>query len=302
MIRPVGHPPVALTIAGSDPSGGAGIQADLKTFSALGGYGCAVITALTAQNTTGVAGVFPIPAEFVTQQLDTLFADVAIDAVKIGMIANAEIAAAVAQALRTYRPAVVVLDPVMVATSGDRLLSPAADEVIRDQLMPLADLITPNLDEAAALLGVGRAVDASEARDQAVALHGLGAVRVLVKGGHLEGEAATDFLVLENGAVHELSAPRLDTRHTHGTGCTLSSAIAVLRPGAADWLTAVTDAKSYLTKAIAAADQLVIGGTGTSKGDYTGHGPVHHFAGIWPRPVRGSPDRANATGMTRPHP
>ncbi len=287
MTRPAGHPTVVLTIAGSDPSGGAGIQADLKTFSALGGYGCAVITALTAQNTTGVTGVFPIPSHFVTQQLDTLFADVAIDAVKIGMIANAEIALAVSQALRTYRPAVVVLDPVMVATSGDRLLLPEADDVIRNQLMPLADLITPNLDEAAALLGSDRAVDTTEARDQARALQALGAVRVLVKGGHLEDSAAaSDFLALESGAVHELSASRVATRNTHGTGCTLSSAIAVLRPAAPDWLTAVTGAKTYLTKALAAADQLVIGGTGTATGGYSGHGPVHHFAGIWPSPSR----------------
>ena len=280
--RPVGHPTVALTIAGSDPSGGAGIQADLKTFSALGGYGCAVITALTAQNTTGVTGVFAIPAGFVTQQLDTLFADVAIDAVKIGMIADAEIAAAVAAALRTYRPAVVVLDPVMVATSGDRLLLPEAEAVLREQLLPMASIVTPNLDEAAALLGTDRAAYASEARDQAIALLGLGAPRVLVKGGHLANtEQATDYLALPDGVVHELSAPRIDTRNTHGTGCTLSSAIAVLRPTAPDWLTAVTDAKNYLTGAIAAADQLVIGGTGTTSVDYSGHGPVHHFANLW---------------------
>ncbi len=282
MSRPVGHPTVALTIAGSDPSGGAGIQADLKTFSALGGYGCAVITALTAQNTAGVTGVFPIPAGFVTEQLDTLFADVGIDAVKIGMIADAEIAAAVAAALRRYRPAVVVLDPVMVATSGDRLLLPDAEGVLREQLLPLASIVTPNLDEAAALLGADRATDAQQARDQAIALLALGARRVLVKGGHLDKtQPAIDYLALPDGVVRELSAPRIDTRNTHGTGCTLSSAIAVLRPTAPDWLTAVTDAKKYLTDAIAAADQLVIGGTGTATADYEGHGPVHHFAGVW---------------------
>jgi hydroxymethylpyrimidine/phosphomethylpyrimidine kinase len=285
-MRPEGHPTVALSIAGSDPSGGAGIQADLKTFSALGGYGCAVITALTAQNTTGVTGVFAIPAQFVTQQLDTLFADVAIDVVKIGMIANAEIAGAVAQALRTYRPAVVVLDPVMVATSGDRLLLPEAERVVREELLPLADLITPNLDEAAALLGTERAVDAAEARDQARALRELGALRVLVKGGHLDDhDFAIDFLVDVDGPVRDLRAPRIDTRNTHGTGCTLSSAIAVLRPSAPDWSSAVSRAKSYLTAAIAAADELVIGGTGTAQGEYRGHGPVHHFAEFW-RPSR----------------
>ena len=281
-VRPAGHPPVVLTIAGSDPSGGAGIQADLKTFSALGGYGCAVITALTAQNTRGVSGVHPIPADFVTSQLNALFADVGIDAVKIGMIANAEIAVAVADALRTYRPRHVVLDPVMVASSGDRLLTGDAERVVRTELLPLADLITPNLDEAAALLGADRAVHADQARDQVRALRELGANRVLVKGGHFTGADSVDYLGGPDGTVHELRAHRVDTGNTHGTGCTLSSAIAALRPAAPDWLTAVARAKDYLTAALAAADSLVIGGTGTDRSAYTGHGPVHHFAGRWP--------------------
>lgn len=283
MIRPAGHPPVVLSIAGSDPSGGAGIQADLKTFSALGGYGCAVITALTAQSTSGVSGVFAIPAAFVTEQLDALFADVAIDAVKIGMIADASIAHAVAQVIRTYRPPVMVLDPVMVATSGDRLLAPEAEVLMRQELMPLADLVTPNLDEAAALLGQPRAASAGQARDQALQLQALGAPRVLVKGGHLIGVEATDFLADLDGVVHEVSTPRVDTVNTHGTGCTLSSAIAVLRPAAPDWLSAVTQAKAYLTTALRAADRLVIGGTGTAPGPYLGHGPVHHFSQLWDR-------------------
>ncbi len=287
MNRRPGHPPVVLTIAGSDPSGGAGIQADLKTFSALGGYGCAVITALTAQNTTGVSGVLPIPAAFVSDQLATLFADVAVDAVKIGMVADGEIAHVVADALRTHRPRFVVLDPVMVATSGDRLLSPHAEQVLSRELLPLADLLTPNLDEAAALLGTARAGSADQARQQARELLGSGAARVLVKGGHLDDdESATDFLADGDGdgdgIVHDLSAPRIDTVNTHGTGCTLSSAIAVLRPGAPDWLTAIRGAKTYLTTAIAGADRLQIGGTGTMTGRYTGHGPVHHFSEIWP--------------------
>ena len=281
-VRPAGHPPVLLTIAGSDPSGGAGIQADLKTFSALGGYGCAVITALTAQSTRGVTGVFAVPADFLTRQLDTLFADVGIDAVKIGMIADAEIAAAVAAALRTYRPRYVVLDPVMVATSGDRLLTAAAERVVRDELLPLADLITPNLDEAAALLGTDRAADADQARAQALRLADLGAQRVLVKGGHFAGPDSVDYLRDLDGTLHELTARRVDTANTHGTGCTLSSAIAALRPGAPDWVTAVAQAKDYLTTALQAADSLVIGGTGTDRSAYSGHGPVHHFAGIWP--------------------
>jgi len=283
MTRRAGHPPVILTIAGSDPSGGAGIQADLKTFSALGAYGCAVITALTAQNTRGVTGVFPIPGSFVGAQMDTLFADVAIDAVKIGMIANAEIAVAVARALRSHRPRYVVLDPVMVATSGDRLLAPDAERVLRDELVPLADLITPNLDEAAALLGTERAVTAAQASEQAHALRSSGATRVLVKGGHLQTEnSATDFLLEFDGPISEIEGPRITTGNTHGTGCTLSSAIAALRPGAADWLSAVSEAKRYLTSALIAADELTIGGTGTDTGQYHGHGPVHHFAGIWP--------------------
>jgi len=281
--RPAGHPPVVLTIAGSDPSGGAGIQADLKTFSALGGYGCAVLTALTAQNTTGVTGVLPIPGQFVSQQLDTLFTDVAIDAVKIGMIATADAGRAVAAALRTYRPPFVVLDPVMVATSGDRLLAPDAEAVMREELLPLADLLTPNLDEAAVLLGQERALDAETARQQAISLGASGAARVLVKGGHLRGDLAIDYLVDDDGSLSELSAPRIATANTHGTGCTLSSAIAVLRPGASDWPTAIRAGKAYLTRALAAADELVIGGTVESPKEYAGHGPVHHFAGIWQR-------------------
>ena len=280
--RPAGHPPVVLTIAGSDPSGGAGIQADLKTFSALGGYGCAVVTALTAQNTRGVFGVFPVPADFVARQLEVLFDDVGIDAVKIGMIANAGIAVAVAAALRTYRPEYVVLDPVMVATSGDRLLTPDAEQVVLKELLPLADLITPNLDEAAALTGSARAAGPGQARDQVRALRALGARRVLVKGGHLDsGSVATDFLGTSDGTLHELSARRVDTPNTHGTGCTLSSAIAVLRSTSPNWLTAVRRAKDYVTAAVAAADQLVIGGTGVDRSVYDGHGPVHHFAGVW---------------------
>ena len=283
MTRPDGHPPVVLTIAGSDPSGGAGIQADLKTFSALGAYGCAVITALTAQSTRGVSGVHPIPAGFVTEQLDTLFADIGIDAVKIGMIANAEIACTVAAALRRYAPPVVVLDPVMVATSGDRLLAAEAEDVMRTELLPLADLITPNLDEAAALLDAPRAMNADEARAQTLALQAIGAQRVLVKGGHLTGADATDYLADVDGVVRELSVERVETRNTHGTGCTLSSAIAALRrPGARDWLTAVGKAKAYLTTALQHADDLMIGGTGTDTSAYHGHGPVHHFAVMWP--------------------
>ncbi|WP_454854408.1 bifunctional hydroxymethylpyrimidine kinase/phosphomethylpyrimidine kinase [Promicromonospora soli] len=277
--RPPGHPVVALTIAGSDPSGGAGIQADLKTFAALGGYGCAVLTGLTAQSTTGVARVLPVPADMVTAQLETLLADVAVDAVKIGMTTDAAVARAVAAALRDLRAAgrapFVVLDPVMVATSGDRLLAADAEAVLRDELLPLADLVTPNLPEAAVLLGVEQARDGAEAADQARALLGLGARFVLVKGGHLGSAEAVDHLAGGNGVV-ALTAPRIATRNTHGTGCTLSSACAVLRPVHDGWEPTVRAAKEYLTGALRAADGLVIGGTGTATGPWHGHGPVQH--------------------------
>lgn len=280
--RPPGHPAVALTIAGSDPSGGAGIQADLKTFAALGGYGCAVLTGLTAQSTTGVTRVLPVPADMVTAQLETLFADVAVDAVKIGMTTDAAVARAVAAALRQLRAAgrapYVVLDPVMVSTSGHRLLAPDAEAVLRDELLPLADLVTPNLPEAAVLLGVEPARDDREAADQARALLKLGARFALVKGGHLDSAESVDHLAGPDGVI-ALTAQRIPTRNTHGTGCTLSSACAVLRPRHDRWEPAVREAKNYLTEALRAADDLVIGGTGTAPGPWRGHGPVDHGFG-----------------------
>ncbi|MBK8074537.1 MAG: bifunctional hydroxymethylpyrimidine kinase/phosphomethylpyrimidine kinase [Kineosporiaceae bacterium] len=285
------RPPVALTIAGSDPSGGAGIQADLKTFSALGAYGTAVITALTAQNTRGVTGVHVVPADFVAEQLQTLTADVRIDAVKIGMLATAEIADAVGDFLRAFAGDVVVLDPVMVATSGDRLLAPDAAAAVA-RLVPLASIITPNLHEAADLLGVPVATDLAAVRSQAEALLASGAKRVLLKGGHLanagDGTArAVDVLAESVGAgveLTELTAPRIATRNTHGTGCTLSSAIAALRPQRGSWPDAVREAKQWLTAALAAADTLAVGGNGRDgdAGPGEGHGPVHHFHALWP--------------------
>jgi hydroxymethylpyrimidine/phosphomethylpyrimidine kinase len=266
------RPPVALTIAGSDPSGGAGIQADLKTFSALGAYGTSVITALTAQNTQGVTGVHVVPAEFVTQQLETLVADVRLDTIKIGMLANAGIARAVADFLLRHDHAdCVVLDPVMVATSGDRLLDDDAVQAVRE-LMPLVSLITPNLAEAAALLDTRPARELADMRRQARALQELGASRVLVKGGHGEiGPEAVDLLLDLDGEAL-LRAPRVDTVNTHGTGCTLSSALAALRPRRESWTEAAADAKSWLTAALVAADVLEIG---------HGNGPVHHFHEVW---------------------
>ena len=285
------RPPVALTIAGSDPSGGAGIQADLKTFSALGAYGTAVITALTAQNTRGVSGVHFVPAEFVAQQLQTLAADVRLDTIKIGMLANAEIVATVGDFLRSRRNqggqgGHVVLDPVMIATSGDRLLDDDAVQAMRD-LMPLASVITPNIAEAAALLDTGPAATLAEMRRQATALQDLGARRVLLKGGHrLDDPDAVDlFLDIDSESL--LRARRVDTRNTHGTGCTLSSALAALRPQRDSWLGAARDAKSYLTAALAAADVLEISHDPDDPDDPDdhdhGHGPVHHFHAIWDR-------------------
>jgi hydroxymethylpyrimidine/phosphomethylpyrimidine kinase len=267
------RPPVALTIAGSDPSGGAGIQADLKTFSALGAYGTSVITALTAQSTVGVTGVHVVPTGFVTQQLETLVADVRVDAIKIGMLANAGIIGAVGDFLRRHPHEHVVLDPVMVATSGDRLLDDDAIQAMRD-LMPLASLITPNLGEAAALLATRPARTLSDMRLHAMALQELGAARVIIKGGHLdEGPESVDLLLDVDGEAL-LRAPRVDTVNTHGTGCTLSSALAALRPQRDSWLEAACDAKSWLTAALAAADKLEVG---------HGHGPVHHFHEFWDR-------------------
>ena len=269
------RPPVALTIAGSDPSGGAGIQADLKSFSALGAYGMSVIVALTAQSTTGVTGVLAVPADFVRLQLDTVAADIRIDAVKVGMLGTAELADAVASgldALRATNPDLpIVVDPVMVATSGSRLLADDAVEAVR-RVLTRASLATPNLPEAAALLGEPEASDLDAMIAQAVALRALGPRRVLVKGGHGHPDEATDVFVDADGAVHELRGRRVPTTNTHGTGCSLSSAIAALVPQRASWLDAVTDAKDWLTGALEHADSLDIG---------SGPGPVHHFHRTW---------------------
>ena len=262
-----------LTIAGTDPSGGAGISADLKTFSALGAYGTVVITAVVAQNTHGVAAVHQLSGEVVSQQLQTLFADVRIDAVKIGMLGDAEVVRAVASALERHHPPYVVLDPVMVAKSGDRLLAPEAVQALREQLLPRSDLITPNLPEAADLLGEQQARDEDTMHDQLGRLAGL-TRGVLLKGGHLPGTDCVDLLLID-GRRTRLSAPRIATTSTHGTGCTLSAAIAALRPQRPDWDSAVSEAKNYLTGAIAAADQLQVG---------SGHGPTHHFHATWCRP------------------
>ncbi len=258
---------IALTIAGSDSSGGAGIQADLKTFAALGVYGASVIAALTAQNTTGVIGIHEVPPDFVAQQMDAVFSDLTIGAVKIGMLARADVIATVARGLDRYQARNVVLDPVMVATAGDRLLRADAIEALRRELFPRALLITPNLPEAAALLETVPARTEAEMQAQGERLLAAGAKAVLIKGGHGEGAEAVDLLIDANGTTR-FAAPRVSTINTHGTGCTLSSAIAAGMAKGLSLPDAVRAAKAYVTAAIAAATRLEVG---------HGHGPLHHF-------------------------
>ncbi len=264
---------IALTIAGSDSSGGAGIQADLKTFSALGVYGASVITALTAQNTQGVEAVHVVPPDFVLKQMRAVAADLAVGAIKIGMLATSAVIEAVAEGLKDFAGIPVVLDPVMVAASGDALLDADAVETLRSVLIPLARLITPNLAEAAKLLGVAPARNEYEMAVQALKLAQAGANAVLIKGGHGGGPTSVDIL-FEGGEPFSLEAPRVPTRNTHGTGCTLSAAIAAELAKGASLKEAVAAAKAYITAAIQAADQLEIG---------KGRGPVHHFHAWWPK-------------------
>lgn len=267
--------PNAVTIAGVDPSGGAGVLADVKAFSALGAYACAVIAALTAQNTREVTGIHPVPTEFVAKQMDTLFADVRIDAVKVGMLGTAAITRAVADGLARWNPPAVVLDPVMVAKSGDALLAKDAVEMLKDALLPLATVITPNLPEAGALTGERAPESLKEMHRACERLRRLlpdaGGRWVVLKGGHLPGSDALDLL-FDGERMLELPAKWVETKNTHGTGCTLSSAIAALIPQRASVPDAVRDAKAYLTRALAASSQLQVG---------SGHGPVHHFHALW---------------------
>jgi hydroxymethylpyrimidine/phosphomethylpyrimidine kinase len=265
--------PNVLTLAGVDPSGGAGVFADLKTFSALGAYGTGIVVALTAQNTRGVTGVHLVPASFVTQQIDTLFADVRIDAAKVGMLASAELVSTVAAGLRRHGVRHLVVDPVMVSKSGHHLLQPDAVEALRRELLPLAEILTPNLPEAGVLLSRAEPRSLDEMRTAARDLHKLGPHYVLLKGGHLDGADCID--ILDDGTTQiELHSPRIETRNTHGTGCTLSAAITALLPQRATVADAVRDAKTWLTAALTAADQLSVG---------HGHGPVHHFHALWPK-------------------
>ncbi len=262
---------IAVTIAGSDSGGGAGIQADLKAFSACGVYGASVITALTAQNTKGVTGIHDVPPEFVAAQMDAVFSDLKVNAVKIGMLSQPEVIDVIATKLAEYDVKRLVLDPVMVATSGDALLQNSAVCVLKEKLFPLALLITPNMQEAAFLLGQPVASSREEMVGQAKALLDMGARGVLLKGGHGSGETCDDLFLSHEGEKW-YTAVRHKTRNTHGTGCTLSSAIAA---GLARGLTladAIGEAKEYISQAIKAADTLDVG---------EGHGPVHHFYKFW---------------------
>jgi len=261
-----------LTIAGSDSGGGAGIQADLKTFSALGCYGMSVITALTAQNTKGVTGIHPVPPSFAEKQMEAVFSDIGTDAVKIGMLYSAELIQAVAHQLKKYNVQKIVLDPVMVAQSGDKLLQEEAIDAIRQHLIPLCTIITPNLPEASVLLEK-EIHTTDDMKNAAKSLSRYGCESVLVKGGHLEGIDSPDILYLAKSDRYVvLNKERIQTRNTHGTGCTLSSAIAAFLAKSSDIEESVRQAKDFIHQAIAAGAGYQIG---------HGHGPVHHFFKFW---------------------
>ncbi|MBU4422941.1 MAG: bifunctional hydroxymethylpyrimidine kinase/phosphomethylpyrimidine kinase [Gammaproteobacteria bacterium] len=255
-----------LSIAGSDSGGGAGIQADLKTISALGCYGMTAITAITAQNTLGVTGIHGVPPDMLRAQIDAVAQDIGVDAVKIGMLASPEVVRVVAQAIRTHRFAHVVLDPVMVATSGDRLIASETVQVLVNELFPLATVVTPNLDEAALLLG--REIEGIDDLEAAARdLLALGAPAVLLKGGHLKGERVVDLLAMQTGQRQRLESARIATHNGHGTGCTLSSAIAAFLAQGHALPQAVEKARAYILGAIAAGADVHTG---------QGHGPLNH--------------------------
>ncbi|KDN27443.1 hydroxymethylpyrimidine kinase [Vibrio fortis] len=260
--------PIVLTIAGSDSGGGAGIQADIKAMSATGSFACSVITAITSQNTQGVSAIFPIPLDHVASQLDAVFSDLNVVAVKVGMLADSNIIKVVADKIKQYQPKHLVIDPVMVATSGDLLLEQSAISTLKEALIPLADIITPNLPEGAAL--TGKPVPASEAdmQDMVEELRALGAKAVLLKGGHLEQDENSNDLLILPASTALISAKRFPTKNTHGTGCTLSSSIASYLAQGNELTQSVELGKRYISEAIAHADQLNVG---------QGHGPVNHF-------------------------
>ncbi|WAP51944.1 bifunctional hydroxymethylpyrimidine kinase/phosphomethylpyrimidine kinase [Arthrobacter sp. ATA002] len=268
--------PRILSIAGTDPTGGAGIHADLESIAATGGYGMAAVTALVAQNTRGVRSVHTPPADFLRGQLDAVSEDVGIDAVKIGMLGNAAIMQTVEAWLAQTEPPAVVLDPVMIATSGDRLLDDGAEAALR-QLLHRVDLVTPNLPELAVLTQESAAQSWSAALAQGERLSAAYGVKVLVKGGHLAGSWCPDALVdagAANPLVLQVRTPRVDTANTHGTGCSMSAAMATLYARLGRWDRALTATKEWLQEALESADELDVG---------AGHGPVHHFHGVWER-------------------
>ena len=261
----------ALTIAGSDNSGGAGIQADLKTFSALGCYGMSVITALTAQNTKGVRSIQEVEPNFIEEQINSILEDIGVDAIKVGMLFNPSVVKAIAKYLREIKSCPVVLDPVMFAKSGDRLIQEEAIQSIKNELFPLATIITPNIPEAEALLGCS--IESFESMQQAaVDLNKLGPKAVVVKGGGLSARTSDDCLVIEGGDPQWLKQDRIDTKNLHGAGCTFSSAIAAFLARSYNLEDAVKEAKIYLTQALKA---------GADKNLGHGKGPVMHFYNIW---------------------
>ena len=261
----------ALTIAGSDSGGGAGIQADLKTFAALGVYGMSALTSITAQNTVGVQGIHDLPPEFVGLQIDSVLTDIGADAVKTGMVSNAQIIEVVAAKIKGYGVENLVIDPVMIAKSGDRLLREDAQEALVSSLLPLAKVVTPNLQEAQALSELEiRSIQ--NMKEAAKAIYDLGPQNVVIKGGHLPGESVD--LLYDGREFFEFPGPRIETRNTHGTGCTFASAIAAGLAKGQDLSTAVQAAKEYITKALQGAAGWELG---------QGHGPVHHFFGLWER-------------------
>ena len=260
--------PIVLTIAGSDSGGGAGIQADIKAISATGSFACTAITAITAQNTQCVSAIFPVPLEHVENQLDAVFSDLNVVAVKVGMLADSDIINTVVKKLKQYRPQFLVVDPVMVTTSGDLLLARSAIETLKKELLPMADLITPNLPEAAALIDTAIPTNEQEMKSMIDGLRDIGARAVLLKGGYLQQDENSNDLFILNNSVEQLTAKRIATNNTHGTGCTLSSAIASYLAQGNELSIAVQLGKAYITQALMHADTLSIG---------KGHGPVHHF-------------------------
>jgi len=258
----------ALTIAGSDSGGGAGIQADLKTFAALGVFGMSALTAITAQNTMGVLGVVELPPDFVALQIDAIFTDLGADAVKTGMLSNSEIIEVIAAKMVEYRVENLVVDPVMVAKSGAPLLRPEARQALIERLIPLACVITPNLHEARVLAGMDIATLA-DMKEAARAIHGLGARYVVVKGGHLPGLSESIDVLYDGREFREYAAPRVETKNTHGTGCTFASAIAAGLAKGLPVPKAVEEAKRYLSAILQASANLRLG---------QGHGPLNHFA------------------------